>query len=314
MTGPEFSGPQTSAAGAAPGGGAPLTVGYSGSEASRAALRWALREAQTWGCGLDVVAVDPPNLLGLPRMPGGHVTGASSTVREALAEQRRSSGGREPDVVVRSVRGDPAVALMDAAAGSRVLVLGAGRRLGPLGFGSGRVLRGGVRNCPCPLVVVGPAVVDAPVRQLLVMADDDEAVGRWAALRARTGRVRARVVTPWGVGPLRLIDHDSERSRAHEEALSRHRRTATALDAVLRRPARSELAEGRLRDVLQHRAVAGDLVVLGRVGLHDVPVRSLPAPVAIVPPQYAGLGGYRMISLPGDRTLTLPAEPVPQER
>ena len=284
-------------------GGTSIAVGYSGSEASRRALGWALREAQALDCGVDVVAVDPPNLLGLPRMPGGHRTGPSGSLREALAAERDHLPGRWPDVIALALTGDPAQVLREVADRSRLLVLGAGRRLGPLGFGSGRVLRGEVRSCPCPVVVVGPAAGTGPVRQLLVVGDEDAGVATWAAGRAAAGRLRARLVTPWAVDPLLVPDQDGERRRVREAAAARHERTAALLAPVLRRPARSELVEGRLRDVLAHRTAPGDLVVLGRVDLHDVPVRALPAPVVVVPP----LPAPHEVDLTGARPLVATA-------
>ncbi|GAA4989646.1 universal stress protein [Kineococcus glutinatus] len=276
-------------------------VGYSGSEASRAALHWALREASATGAGVEVVAVDPPNVLAFPRMPGGHLTGPSGSLRAALAQEREQLPGRFPDVFAIVSQGEPAAALLDVAATAPLLVLGAGRRLGAIGFGAGRVLREAVRRCPCPLLVVGPAAEAGPLRQLLVMGDVDAGVGEWAAGYAAAARLRARVVTAWGVDPVLTLDQDTEREFALRDARVRHERTAAALAAVLRHPAPGGLAEGRLRDVLQHRAVPGDLVVVGRVALHDVPVRTLRAPVVVVPPQYQRPGGYRTLTLPADR-------------
>ncbi|WP_432547849.1 universal stress protein [Kineococcus sp. SYSU DK004] len=215
-------------------------VGFSGSGASRRALRWALLDAAATGALVHVVAVDPPH--GPPPVSGpARPPLPSQQLAECLADEREHLPGRAPEVTTAVVTGTAATNLLVAAACADLLVLGCGRRVGPHGPGDGHVLREVLPHAPVPLVLVGPGAVLAPARRLVVVpaadaAGEDVAAG-WAARRAVTGGVRSRT--------------------------------------VLRGPAREELPAA---------TGVGDLVVCGAGGLAGVPLRTLRAPVVVVPP------------------------------
>lgn len=108
-----------------------ITVGMDGSDYSRKALEWAIREAGVRGTSLTVVAVHP--------VPRNHWTGDPETyptdapetekVRQAAEEAVQKAVGQvgEPgptSVTVRAVTGVPAQELVAASAGTDLLVVG----------------------------------------------------------------------------------------------------------------------------------------------------------------------------------------------
>jgi nucleotide-binding universal stress UspA family protein len=156
-----------------------IVVGIDGSEGSDAALRWAAAEARLRGGRLRVVHVHQ-----LPQLPlsevalgatGGMALPASfpengDEVRKAVeSESRRlvdeaiervgdtSTDGLELERVV--LEGQPAPALIDAAKGAELLVLGSRGRGGFLGLLLGSVAQQCVHHPPCPVVVLPPAEV-----------------------------------------------------------------------------------------------------------------------------------------------------------
>ncbi|WP_432493930.1 universal stress protein [Kineococcus auxinigenes] len=187
--------------GTRPGGSARerTAVGWSGSGASRRALRWALREAAASGRAVHVVAVDPPS-------PGDPPSTAppSTALPEALAEELERLPGRCPPVSTSVVTGDVATALLVAASGSRWLVLGCGRGVGPVGTGDGDVLARCLAHCPAPVVLVGPQAVLADPRRLLAVrgAGGAGAGGIGSIGVARTGTSGAAVARAVHVGDL----------------------------------------------------------------------------------------------------------------
>ncbi|NIZ91238.1 universal stress protein [Kineococcus rubinsiae] len=274
------------------------TVGFSGSGASRRALRWALVDGAATGRSVHVVAVDPPHRTTLPAPL--HEALPSEALGPALAEELRHLPGRAPAVTTSCVTGTAHVALLMAAATSDALVLGVGRRVGPIGPGTGHVVRECVPHSPVPLVLVGPQAVVSPARRLLLVSSEDDAVAEWALLRAQASGLQVRVLTTWSLNPLRYPDHDDERRRRHLLAAQRHQRAGQVVAPVARRSIRADIAEGQLGDVLAHRVTVGDLVVVGGVDPHDVPMRTLRAPVVLVP------ASVRTVVLPdvvGTRTL-----------
>jgi len=266
------------------------TVGFSGSGASRRALRWALMDGAATGRCVHVVAVDPPHRTTLPAPL--HEVLPSQALERTLPEELQHLPGRAPDVTTSCVTGTAHVALLMAAATSDALVLGVGRRVGPVGPGNGHVVRECVPHSPVPLVLVGPQAVVSPARRLLLVSSDDDGVATWALGRARSSGLQVRVLTTWSVSPLRYPDFDDERRRRHVLAAQRHQRVGRLVAPVARRSIRADIAEGLLGDVLAHRVTVGDLVVVGGVDPHDVPLRTLRAPVVLVP------AGSRTVVLP----------------
>lgn len=108
-----------------------VTVGVDGSPESRAAARWAAREAALREVPLRLVhAVDPPLIPVAARMDQ---TAADRWADEELTEAARDVRGRHPglEVSTRRLAGRPAAALAAEAADAALLVLGS-RGLGTL--------------------------------------------------------------------------------------------------------------------------------------------------------------------------------------
>ena len=138
-----------------------ITVGVDGSERSRAALEWAIREAGLRGASLTVLTVNP--------VASNYWTGsaehypadqpATEAVRKAAEETVQQvvsqAGDRGPaSVTVRAVSGLPAQELVAASSDADMVVVGSRG-----GGGFSKLLLGSVTNqvvshAACPVVVV----------------------------------------------------------------------------------------------------------------------------------------------------------------
>jgi nucleotide-binding universal stress UspA family protein len=145
---------------ATPGEPAPgrIVVGADGSPASNAALRWALGEGTARGATVEVVhAWEPPAIYGPvpgsdPFDPGTLEESAHRLVDDVVG--RALAGPAAVDVRRTVVAGGPAAALLDAAKGADLVVVG---RRGLGGFGRlllGSVSEQVVHHAPCPVVVL----------------------------------------------------------------------------------------------------------------------------------------------------------------
>lgn len=132
-----------------------IVVGVDGSEPSKSALRWAIAQARLTGGSVDaVIAWRFPSTYGWAPYPDGlpDLEGmAKRTLIAALAEV----SGLEPDVLVRPIvtEGNAAGALLDAAKGADLLVVGS---RGHGGFASallGSVSMQCVLHAHCPVLV-----------------------------------------------------------------------------------------------------------------------------------------------------------------
>ena len=137
-----------------------IVVGVDGSAASIAALRWALDEARLRG--VQLVAV---HAYGIPL-----VSTTSQALRlletdfaayraagEHLLEQAVSDAGgstRDVDVVRSVVEAPPAPALLEAAEGADLLVVGSRGHGGFVGLLLGSVSEQLAHHSPCPVVIV----------------------------------------------------------------------------------------------------------------------------------------------------------------
>ncbi len=149
---------------------APIVVGVDGTEASLAALRWAVGEAAAHDVELIAVHVRDPRPR--PRAPyaGGEVDGAGPAGAARLVERQVERIEAVKATPVFEV-GNPSVQLVRRAIGARMLVLGLadGRRHGDgigMQFGPtlGPVARACVARASCPVVVV-PSLAREPARE-----------------------------------------------------------------------------------------------------------------------------------------------------
>jgi nucleotide-binding universal stress UspA family protein len=139
-----------------------IIVGVDGSDQSRRALGWAMREAAQHRAPLTVVSVHPP-----PARPatgiywGVHASPESfdpqlarAAVQEFVDKAASEIGGTAPEVTVTIVTGDPAEELVRASHDADLLVVGAH---GSGGFA--RLLLGSVgsqvaHHASCPVVII----------------------------------------------------------------------------------------------------------------------------------------------------------------
>jgi hypothetical protein len=259
------------------------TVGFSGSGASRRAVRWAVQDCAATGHPLHVVLA-----LGAHAGPGD--------LEALLEDELVRLPGREPVVDVTVTTAEAAPALLAAAADSAVLVLGCGRRVAPTGAGTGKVLRVVLPATPVPLVLVGPQAVLTAPRRLLVVSSSDEAVAGWVLERG--GDLPVQLLTTWWPWSAASPPGPAERRHAHLLAAARHQ-AARARLLTGRGAVRAEVVEGFPGEAVPQRLTVGDLVVVAAATVPELPIRTLRSPVVLVP------SGSRVGAPTGDRVLDL---------
>jgi nucleotide-binding universal stress UspA family protein len=145
-----------------------IVVGVDGSKGAQRALEWALQEARLRSAPMRVVYA--PQMMEIPTYvagrAGGYAGPTRAQVREAaermLDEAMRAAGAREPDGAIARevVLGEhPAAALLRAAKGADLLVVGSRGLGGFRGLIVGSVSLHCVTHASCPVTVV-PAAGD----------------------------------------------------------------------------------------------------------------------------------------------------------
>ena len=175
-------------AGDPPGRG--VVVGVDGTEVALGAVRWAAQEAARRGAALLIVHAAP--YLGRSG-PGGapppELPRARGITAVAYTVARRNQPGLQASTEV--VPDEPVDALLRAAAGSQLLVLGISTTGAADEMVLGTVAARVASRSPAPVVIVprhrGPAQDRRPVVAILGIGDraDDEAVARFAASAAQ---------------------------------------------------------------------------------------------------------------------------------
>jgi nucleotide-binding universal stress UspA family protein len=137
-----------------------IVVGVDGSEPSKAALRWAVRQAQlTSGVVEAVHAWEYPLIPAAPVAPAADLFDFEKDAHTNLATAIDEAIGPDRPVEIHPLvaRGNPAAVLLDAARGAQLLVVG---NRGHGGFTEallGSVGQHCVQHAPCPVVVLrGP--------------------------------------------------------------------------------------------------------------------------------------------------------------
>lgn len=145
-----------------------IVVGIDGSQGSRRALSWAVREAGAHGWPVEAVTVEPDGGREIVQPIAG-----ARTVPERPFEERASEAGRILDEVVEEVlaesgatsvpverkvvEGEPAEVLLEEASDAELLVLGA-RGLGAVrSLVLGSVSQECVSHATTPVVIIPPA-------------------------------------------------------------------------------------------------------------------------------------------------------------
>lgn len=138
-----------------------IVVGVDSSPAARRALRWAVEEARVRHAALDVIHAWFPTYVGaypyaaMSVDPSIYEQAADSTLADVVASVDTS--GLEVPFRPRAVHGVPAAAILDAAEGADLVVMGSrgmgGFRAAVLGSVTNHVSR----HAACPVVVVPPS-------------------------------------------------------------------------------------------------------------------------------------------------------------
>jgi nucleotide-binding universal stress UspA family protein len=137
-----------------------IVVGVDGSAASRAALRWAVRQAELTGATVQAItawqyavatggyAWEPAALL--------DSTNLQEAADRTLADEISEVVGPRSDIKVQpqAVEGNPAQALLDAAAGADLLVVGSRGHGGFAGALLGSVSQHCAHHANCPVVII----------------------------------------------------------------------------------------------------------------------------------------------------------------
>lgn len=133
-----------------------IVVGVDGSESSKAALRWAVKQARLTGARIQALTAweYPPTVFIGPVLPYVDLAAVSGKLlRETVDEV---IGESEPDTEVREsvVAGHPAQMLVDASARAGLLVVGSRGHGTFAGALIGSVSQQCVSHADCPVVVV----------------------------------------------------------------------------------------------------------------------------------------------------------------
>jgi nucleotide-binding universal stress UspA family protein len=143
--------------------GTTIVVGVDGSRPSERALTWAVDEARAHGDDLLLVhAWAYPAVLAMsyggPELPVPCHDEIEQLFEELLEKAADQARGRAPGLVVRTrlVPGHAGAALVEAARGARMLVVGSRGLGGCRGMLLGSVSTSCVHHAACPVVIVPP--------------------------------------------------------------------------------------------------------------------------------------------------------------
>jgi nucleotide-binding universal stress UspA family protein len=137
--------------------GGVVVVGVDGSEASKDALRWAIRYARMTGATVHAITVwHFPASFGwgpVPAVPGMDL---EADARAALKETIEAVGDTGEPVTIQTevVEGPPALMLLRAAADADLLVVGSRGHGAFAGMLLGSVSEHCVHHATCPVVVI----------------------------------------------------------------------------------------------------------------------------------------------------------------
>jgi nucleotide-binding universal stress UspA family protein len=139
-----------------------IVVGADGSPSSRAALRWAVRQAELTGATVQAVIAwqYPVATGGYAWAPVAVLDGADlqEAAEKALADEIGEvvGGSSSSDVRVRpaAIEGNPSQVLIEASAGADLLVVGSRGHGGFAGALLGSVSQHCVHHADCPVVIV----------------------------------------------------------------------------------------------------------------------------------------------------------------
>src|SRR3954468_15161797 len=162
---------QTAIDGRSPGTGR-IVVGVDGSQGSRAALEWAIREAQVHASSVHILVVwqyphpTSASAWGLGMDPSPDIQPAVAAASAEAASRLGLKASAQGDVVTtwEAIEGNPARALLAVSEDADLLVVGSRGHGAFVGALLGSVSHQVVAHARCPVVVVPPppAVEDRP--------------------------------------------------------------------------------------------------------------------------------------------------------
>lgn len=246
-----------------------VVVGVDGSPGSDLALSWAVANQASLG------PITPVAVYHVDALVDG--VGTASMYEDMIDLLRRDAearvteaGNRHPDAGGPGyvVQGYPGPALVRAAGGQRLLVVGSRGRSALAETLLGSVASYCVKHAPIPVAVIPPGTVaDAPLTHLVVGVDGStnaDAALAWAAEHVTPGgRITAVVCKAPGPYALELIPpqpmETSELRSVGEKAVAR---SIGEVDATVE----VEVLHGDPRVVLRDRADEADLLVVGARG------------------------------------------------
>jgi nucleotide-binding universal stress UspA family protein len=132
-----------------------IVVGGDGSEDAQRAVRWALDEGRARGATVELVYAWAPPFVDVSGLLPGR--GDADAQREAEVALERMLAGQDTtgvNVETRPVPGPASAAIIQAAEGATLLVVGSRGRGGFAGLLLGSVGRQVAAHAPCPVVVV----------------------------------------------------------------------------------------------------------------------------------------------------------------
>lgn len=262
-----------------PGCGTFAVVGIDGSTGSQRALDWAVAHVETIGPVKPIAAfhVEPmADGIGLPAL---HQDLSQLMVENATANLVKSLETGQPDLLERSVvvRGYAGPALVRAAEGERLLVVGSRGRSALAETLLGSVTSYCVKHATVPIAVIPEATtVDSPLAHIVVGVDGSDnsaAALAWAMDHvAKDGRIT--VVTTWmpstlaielvpptpemGDGARKLAQRLINRVTGERQGSGHRTKQSFSIEL--------ETVMGDARNVLQQASARADLLVIGARG------------------------------------------------
>jgi nucleotide-binding universal stress UspA family protein len=133
-----------------------IVVGVDGSQPSKQALRWAVRQAELIGAAVEAVHAWQVPVTGGWAETFDVVNNVTKAGEQMLADSLADVTGEHPRVTVEAnvVEGHPALVLVQAADGAELLVLGCRGHGGFAGALLGSVSQYCVQHATCPVLVL----------------------------------------------------------------------------------------------------------------------------------------------------------------
>jgi nucleotide-binding universal stress UspA family protein len=138
-----------------------IVIGVDGSQGSKTALRWAMIQAGRTGATVEAITVwQDPARYGTAygwtsqAFEGDTYINTMAKVLDDTVDEVSAQLDRPVTVVTRILEGHPAEALLRAASGARLLVLGSRGHGAFAGMVLGSITQHCIQHPPCPVVVV----------------------------------------------------------------------------------------------------------------------------------------------------------------